>query len=191
MEGIDRSSPKKPHFTPSQSCSQGAGHRLSGWKRWWLMAWAKTALPIEMRNADAEYSTVQVERAVKMLDFEVKKDMKSKFSFKWMFCGALLSRHKCIKSYQIQHYLNQDKIFVSLKISFLFSWAEIIMDGETVGRWILEVGNRLFEEVGSTLCQMSKGCIFWMFRKWYAPDSRWEQLSIDSIGLYKSYILYI
>lgn len=25
--------------------------------------------------------------------------------------------------------------------------AEIIMDGETVGRWILEVGNRLFEEV--------------------------------------------
>ena len=102
--------------------------------------------------------------------------------------ATLLSRHKRIKSYQIQHYLNQDKIFVSLKISFLFSWAEIIMDGETVGRWILEVGNRLFEEVGSTWCQMSKGCFFLMFRKWYAPDSRWEQLSIDSIGLY---ILYI
>lgn len=66
--------------------------------------------------------------------------------------GTLLSRHKCIKSYQIQHYLNQDNIFASLKISFLFSCAEIIMDGETVGRWILEVGNRLFEEVGSTLC---------------------------------------
>ena len=33
-------------------------------------------------------------------------------------------------------------------------FSEIIMDGETVGRWILEVGNRLFEEVGSTLCQM-------------------------------------
>ncbi len=63
----------------------------------------------------------------------------------------------------------------------LFS-SEIIMDGETVGRWILEVGNRLFEEVGSTLCHMSKGCFFGCFA------NAMHLIQDESNKLYNSYI---
>ena len=38
--------------------------------------------------------------------------------------------------------------------------AQVIMDGETVGRWILEVGNRLFEEAGPN-CAVVRTTVFY------------------------------
>ena len=131
--------------------------------------------------------------AVKMLDFEVKKGYEKQV---FLYINECFVGPCCQDTSALNH-IKSNTIWIKTKFSQVsksrFSFHELrsswMVRRWVDGSWKWEIAS--LKRWGPRYARCQTAVFFWMFRKWYAPDSRWEQLSIDSIGLYKSYILYV